>query len=257
MKNSFEKQKSRNPFKRVPWYGWVGAIVMLFLFMGLYKIAAVCAEKIFFNYGWGYCPKIDWIDNKIPFVPYFFIEIYVLAYGMWVVCPIILSTGSKKNFTNFMIYSIIAHFLTMLIFIAVPTYMIRANEPLLDVESIKTPITKFLMNLIVAGDGGQYGWNMAPSFHVLTSFLCMCGMFRQKDIHVGARVTYYVICPLIIAATVLVKQHYIFDIATGLAMGTCVYILVMLFKPGNIIVDKYPNFLVIKHKKKQLNKKAK
>lgn len=258
MKKELKSKQSCNPFKKVPWYGWVSGVIMIFLFMGLYKIAYYLAPLMeSATGGWFWNPKIDAIDgiigiNGIPFCPWFFIQIYVLAYGIWVVAPIIISTGDKKNFVNFMIYSIIAHVIGCLLLILAPSHAPRENIEA--INELNPSFSKFLMQMIVGADGGNMNCNLAPSFHVLTSLLCIFGMMKRKDIHIGARVVYYVICPLIIISTVFVKQHYFMDIIVSLALGSLVYIFVMAYKPGDYIVDNYPNFLVIKKQKKQIRK---
>lgn len=255
----FKENKTRNPFKLIPWYGWIGALITLAMHIGLYKLAYALVSQYADSF-WSFCPKIPEIDDKIPFVPYFFIEMYVIGYAAWVVFPLIISTGSKKNFTNFMFYNIISHLIVFVLFLTMPTWQNRSDVgPMAEnmqekLDSIKTPISKLIMSLVISGDGNDTAWNMAPSYHVLTALVCMFGVLKRKDIHVAARVTTYAVCTPIIMSTVFVKQHYLFDVLFAIALGSIVYIIIMLFKPGNVIVDKYPNFLVIKKNKAKAKK---
>ena len=81
-----------------------------------------------------------------------------------------------------------------------------------NVDSIKTPISKFLMSMMIGADGNSMAWNMAPSFHVLSSLICALGVLRRKDIHVAARVSVYTICSLIVLSTLLVVEVNLFKL---------------------------------------------
>ncbi len=131
-----------------------------------------------------------------------------------------------------------------------------AENMQVNIDSIRTPVSKFLMKLIIGADGRDKAYNMAPSFHVLSSLICIFGFIRRKEIHVAVRVSAYSLCSLIILSTLFVKQHYFLDVVFALSLGFIIYFIFVTFKPGDIIVDKYPNFLVINRKhKKQIGKR--
>lgn len=249
-------RKTRNPFKKVPWYGWVGAVIFIVFQIGLYKLGGYISEHLVAPH-WSLCPKIDVIDNAIPFCPWFFIQIYFLAYLSWFLGPIFVSTGKKENFINFMIYGTIASFIGFIWFILMPTYMIRSQEPI-DLEMLKnTPFTQFLVKSIIGMDGGEKAWNLCPSYHCMASALCAYGMMRRKEYHLASRISFEVMGVLVCCSTVLVKQHYFIDIIGGLAVATIPFVLTRyVWHPGEKIILNNPLFLQAKHLTKKDVKQA-
>lgn len=241
-------KKSRNIFKRIPWYGWIGAIIFIGLHLGLYKLGCFVSEKIVSEH-WSINPKIGF-DDVIPYTPYFFVEIYFLSYLFWCIIPIIISTGKKENFINFMIYSIVAYVVGFIWLILMPTYMNReADEHLTEeIAKIKTPVTKWLAELILKMDGNaERSWNLCPSYHCLSSALCAFGLMKQKEHHVATRVCTYVMAFLICCSTVLVKQHYFVDILGGVGVAALSFLPIKLNKVGEQIMINNPLFLKTKH----------
>lgn len=265
--NAINMKKTHNPFKKIPWWGWVGAIIFIIFQIGLYKLACFFAMQIkdaFPNYP--ICPKIDPLDNGIKFCPYFFIEIYFLAYGFWFITPLWISTSrNKQNFLNFMIYSTIASFVGFFWLIAMPTYMDRVAEGLITPEggagplvaNIKTPVTKFLVQLIIAMDTGTTGWNLCPSYHCMASALCFFAVLKQKEHKQATQIGFGIMALLVCMATVLVKQHYFVDILGGVGVATIPYIITALaWKPGQRIMINNPLFLQTKKLTKRDVEKA-
>lgn len=247
MPKALNNNKTRNPFKLIPWWGWVGAtIFVLVLHSAFYLISRTIVISLKDTWWW-YSPKIDSLDDKIPFMPYFFAQLYYVSYAVWFIVPLIVSVSGKKNFINFMIYSFIAHFIGFFLFILLPARQNRIEEGLPDkIAAIKGAFTKWMMNIIVKNDGGDTGWNMVPSFHVLSCFFCTVSLLRQKRIQWSIRVSDYTINILIILSTLFIKQHYIFDVVVALLLGSLVFIIVLVCDPGKTILDKHPNFLEIK-----------
>lgn len=244
------KKKTKNPFKLVPWWGWVGAVIfVLVLHSGLYFLSKFIVMSLK-NTWWYYNPKIDVLDNAIPFFPYVFAQMYYVSYAVWFIVPLIVSVSGKKNFINFFLYSTIGCFVGFALFILMPARQDRIAEQIYEkIESIKYPFTKWMMTIIIKNDGSEIGWNMAPSFHVLSCLFCFLGLLRQKNIHCSARIINYVINTIIVIGTLFIKQHYVFDVLFALALGGIVYIVVLACNPGKLILDKYPNFLIIRKRK--------
>lgn len=235
--------------KQIPWYGFVGGIIFIILETVLYKIATdISMHTVVQN--WSFAPYVQGLDNKIPFVPYFFIEIYFFAYGFWFITPMIISMRGKKNFINFMIYSTIASLVGFLLFCLVPTYLDRVHTPSFNIgqqiDDIKTPLTKALMTGIWNLDGDKLrAPNMCPSYHVAFSVLCSLGVLGRKDFHRPTKYVIHAIDILICCATVLVKQHFIMDILGGMLLAIIPYIAIKILNPAEKILDKHPNFLII------------
>ena len=251
MQTTLEK-KSKNPFKKIPWYGWVGAIIFIVFQIGLYKLGGLISER-FIAPLWSVHPLTK-IDDFIPYCPYFFIQIYFLAYAFWFIGPLVISTGKKENFINFMIYGTIASLVGFLWFIFMPTWMNRETEGLLNLaDDIKTPFTRFLMKAIIEMDTGKMAWNLCPSYHCMASALCAFGVLKIKEHHVGTQVGFSIFAILVFASTVLVKQHYFVDILGGVAVATIPFLIVRFWwKPGERIMIKNPLFLNTKITKKDV-----
>lgn len=66
------------------------------------------------------------IDKAIPFVPAFVIP-YILAYGQWIVGYIFISKESRKHCFWAVYGDIIAKLITGLIFVVMPTTMVRVD----------------------------------------------------------------------------------------------------------------------------------
>lgn len=248
MKTIEQTKKSKNPFKRIPWYGWVGAIIFIIFQIGLYKLGGFISEK-WVSPHWSVHPIIPVIDDNIPYCPYFFIQIYFLAYAFWFIAPLWISTGKKENFINFMIYGTIASFIGFLWFIFMPTWMDRRAEGILDLaNNIKTPFTKFLVQSIIKMDTGDIGWNLCPSYHCMASALCAYGVMRRKEHHIATRIGFEVMAVLVFLSTVFVKQHYFIDIIGGIGVATLPFIFVRyIWHPGEKIMLNNPLFLQAKH----------
>lgn len=256
-------KKTHNPFKLIPWYGWVGAVIFIIFQIGLYKLGGFISERLVSSH-WSLCPKISAIDDAIPYCPYFFIQIYFLAYAFWFIAPLWISTGKKENFINFMIYGSIASFIGFFLFIFMPTWMDRIEEGLVLedgsyghlVESIKTPFTKFLAEAIIKMDTGKTGWNLCPSYHCMASALCAFGVMRVKQHHLGTRIGFEIMAVLVFLSTVLVKQHYFVDIIGGIGVATIPYLFTrFVWHPGEKIMLNNPLFLQAKHlTKRDVNK---
>lgn len=253
-------KKTRNPFKAIPWYGWVGAIIFIVFQIGLYKLACFFAQNIANH--WKVNPKINAIDNAIPYCPYFFIEIYFLAYGFWFIAPLWISTSkNKENFINFMIFSTIASFIGFFWMFLMPTWMNRTDHEIWGVAgenlinkaaAIKTPISRFLMQSIIEMDTGDIGWNLCPSYHCMASAICAFGVLRRKEHHIGTQIGFGVMAILVCMATVFVKQHYFVDILGGVGVAAIPYVFICyIWHPGEKIILNNPLFLTARH----LNKK--
>ena len=57
---------------------------------------------------------------------------------------------------------------------------------------------------------------------------------------------------LIIASTLFIKQHYIFDMISAVALGGLIYIIMTVCDLAQKILKKHPNFLKIKNKTKKI-----
>lgn len=232
MKNIFIKFK--NLLKSIPLYGWISGIVLFGLQYGMYRLAAGLSNWTH-TVNYAFIPKIPF-DDKIPLVPIFVI-IYLFSYVFWICGPIAASKTSKENFINFLFVILISYFIGFLILWFAPTRMNRVDEGLMDYANSGKPFS-WLLGIVYGSDGGEWAWNLFPSYHCLISLCCFIGVHRQKEIHIGFRIYSLVMVILISMSTVFTKQHYIVDIFGGLSIPIIVYIIIHFINPGKRILLK-------------------
>lgn len=260
MDKSINSKKTKNPFKLIPWWGWVGGIIFFLCHAILYFVTSAVVKIYGPNFILSWSPKWDVVDNNIPFVPYFFSQMYYVSYLVFFVVPIVVSLTGKKNFINYMICGVSTYILSAIIFLVFPSWqdrvadqlLLQDGSPGLLIQNIKTPFTKWMMTIIVGNDGGTTAWNMAPSFHILSALFCALGTIRKKEIHVSFRISNYILNFIILLTVLFVRQHYILDLIMALLLGGAAYLIVFACNPGNKILTKNPNFL--EHKKQKSKK---
>lgn len=248
----FVNKKKHRTFLTIPLYGWVFAIVSLVFHVALYKGAYLI--NVYHNIWKGICPVIHIIDDQTPFCPWFFIQIYFLAYAFWFVAPLIISKTSRENALNFTIGVAVISIVSFLIFIFIPTYQNRVNDHIKEqINKLTDPFTKFCMNAIVMLDGGENkdmtAYNLAPSLHCIFSIHCFCGIYREKNANIFNKIWIGIMALLICLSTLFTKQHYFIDVALAFPFTLIFHLLIDFWiKPGNKIIAKHPNFLYIKNK---------
>ena len=247
---NLDNKKKYHTFLTIPWYGWVIAIVSLIFHVALYKCAYLI--NAYCNIWKGICPDIPVVDDNIPFCPWFFIQIYFIAYGFWFIAPLIISKTSRENIINFIIGVIIISLVSFFIFIFIPTYQNRNTDGIpSQIEKIKDPFTKFCMVSIVKLDGGENkdmtAYNMAPSLHCIFSIHCFFGIYIEKNAKLYNKIWFGLLAFLICLSTLFTKQHYFIDVVLAIIFTIIFHLLIDFWvKPGNKIIVNYPNFLYIK-----------
>ena len=153
------------------------------------------------------------IDHATPLVPEW-IVIYVLLY------PVASMPGFVVRYRPLLIRTAMAYVLVELIafgwFVAMPVHMVIRPDAVV-VDSFYT----WGLQLCYTLDPPS---NCFPSLHVATSFLG--AMIVHKIAPRMGRVL-LVLATLIAISTMLVKQHYLADVISGLALGLGVYGLVI------------------------------
>lgn len=151
-------------------------------------------------------------DALIPFVPGF-----VLVYHSWY--PFILYgmfrvwQKDQRLFYQMMIHTIIAEVLAIITFIAFQTEVIRMTVT-------DTDVLSRLVNLTYQLDNPFNGF---PSIHVITS-LVIAYYFARVYLSQWPRVVLYLgYAALIIASTVLIKQHMFWDLPGALVYSLVTY----------------------------------
>lgn len=142
------------------------------------------------------------LDKRIPFV-----IVFILIYSIWY--PLVI-------FTMFLLYKycpdkykkvkktvLVSLVIAYIIFFAYPTKIIRPEvNSFNDLFSLIAYISFKADNPV----------NCFPSCHCLLSFIMIYALFNEKNINKYLRITLIILFFMIIASTLLVKQHVIADV---------------------------------------------
>ena len=164
------------------------------------------------------------LDARIPFRPAW-IVIYILAYLQWAVGFIVISRESRAHCNRVLAGEIIAKFICMLFFIALPT---RIERPVVEGSGF----IAWLMRLVYAGD---LPGNLFPSIHCLESWLCFRGAIGMKRVPRWYAPAMLALSLMVFASTVLVKQHVLVDIPAGVLVAELGLLLSDKLRAGRLL----------------------
>lgn len=163
------------------------------------------------------------LDQQLPLVP-FFVVFYLLAFGQWVGCYLLIAREKKAYCYRFFLGDIIAKAICMVIFLVFPTTL---NRP----EITGSGIFERLLAFVYSTDAPD---NLFPSIHCLESWMCYRGCRKLANApgwlpgwFSNANLVFTL---LVFASTVLLKQHVLIDIAGGVAA-----VEIGLFLSGKIL----------------------
>ena len=148
------------------------------------------------------------IDYNTPFVPAF-IVVYVLAFVQWAGSYIYHCGESRELCYRMTTSDLIAKVITMLIFIILPTQLVRP-------DIVGNGPFEWLTSLIYAADKPI---SLFPSVHCLESWMCFrtATMLAKKN---KAYITIqFIFTLLVFASVVFVKQHFFVDIIGGVVVA--------------------------------------
>lgn len=146
-----------------------------------------------------------YLDDEIPFIGYF-IYIYNMFYPFTLIALYYLYRKDKDSYYKGIISGTIGYLICDVIFILYPTIMYRPIIPKL------SPITDFVINLTFLYDNPPL--NCFPSIHCLFSFQVIYS-FLSSNLTKREKFIITIVFLLIIISTLLVKQHYIFDVISA------------------------------------------
>lgn len=165
------------------------------------------------------------LDNAIPFVPAF-IYPYVLWYLAIFFIPLIMYFKKPINFYKYATSLVIVILVSTIIFIAFPS---TVSRPTIEV----TGVTSWLVNTIFLLDTPALC--CLPSMHCA---LCFLMLFYTSDIETLSKVyrtLIGILCILIVASTLFIKQHVIYDAILSLVIVTIVCFSVSKFNAHTLI----------------------
>ena len=161
------------------------------------------------------------LDEKIPFIPNF-IYIYNTFYPFMFLTLLYLFKYDEKTYMKGIISGIIGFIICDIIYLYYPTIMLRPPIPETNVlTNLVLKVTYFFDTPAV---------NCFPSIHCLFSFQIIFSYLKTKQISLKSKLFIIIYALLIITSTVLVKQHYVVDIISALAICIIANLLVDITK---------------------------
>lgn len=159
------------------------------------------------------------LDKVLPIVP-FFVLFYALAFVQWTGSYIFHCRTDVKLCYQVVTGDVIAKFMCMVIFIALPTVLVQEEVEVNGFFSWAT-------NVIYDADDPI---NLFPSIHCLESYMC----FRSATMLPKKNVPYIIFqgifTIMVFLSVVLIKQHFVLDIPAGIAVGEIGLFLSKRFK---------------------------
>ena len=172
-----------------------------------------------------------YLDDKIPFWGWT-VYIYDLFYPLFIVSFYFLYCYDRKKYYKGIISCAIGCIICYIIYLLIPTIMYRPITPLYD------PLTNLVLKITYFFD--EPPLNCFPSLHCIFCFQIIFSYLKAKY-PLKKKIFIITFAFLIILSTLFVKQHYIFDIISALAVCLIANILenifniYHLFKKNNII----------------------
>lgn len=149
------------------------------------------------------------IDNLIPFVPAFIIP-YVLVFIEWGYCYLLAPMLGREQMGRFTTALMMGFLTIFIIFFAFPTTYMRPPQSDNDGFFAK------LMHMVFGIDEPS---RCLPSLHCFMGWMCWRLVYKQERVKKWIRVTNFLLALLILPTTLLVKQHVIVDVPTGVLMA--------------------------------------
>ena len=197
----------------IPRYGYF-PIITLFAFNSLVYFLT----KLVYDPARAYDLSLG-IDHALPFVPAF-ILFYILAYLQWALGYIMIARESREELYKVATANILAKIFCGIIFVALPTAMVRA-------EITEGGIFNLLTSFIYAADTPAV--NLFPSIQCLESWAVFRCSLKLK-LPIGYKIAMGVFSLGVFASVLLVKQHIILDIPAGILVFELGYLIVHLTK---------------------------
>jgi membrane-associated phospholipid phosphatase len=150
------------------------------------------------------------LDQDVPFYPPFIIP-YFLGNLIFVGLPVWAAIRARSGeFEAFAISLLLATMVSYIVYITFPTYVARPDVASGDIFS----------NAISTLYQTDRSYNAAPSGHAFYSTLSFLYLARWKPRYKLAWLAAWLI---ILASTLLIRQHNILDLASGLALAAVTY----------------------------------
>jgi len=183
-------------------------------------------------------------NQEVPFLSWT-IYPYILAYPFWAFSFFYIGYRSKKNMYTVLTLVIITFTIAGLTYFFFQTDVQAWRETSGLFERTDLNFTESIVFWIYNSAGAR---NANPSMHCMMSWLAMLGARMDKKMPKFAKIMMWVIGVSICISTQTLKQHYIIDLITGLALVEVFYWMVK----GSKLVDKIEGFFTKVNRKLKL-----
>lgn len=159
-------------------------------------------------------PKFDWttaIDNLIPFSAPFSVMYSSYLLLLWYGMIYAYLYFDLHRFKQFILGMVVIQLTAYVLYVLVPGKIIR--------PTVATAGIFFdLVRVIYAIDMPS---GLTPSLHVANSWFIALALWNDRYL----RPTMIVWALFIIASTLLIKQHFVVDVVSGIALSSAVYVV--------------------------------
>ena len=203
----------RSFLKRFPPYVWITIVIMFII-----QLAAFTGVRVFLPYLEIHDLTSE-MDQMIPFVKQWIIA-YYLAFVAWFLGAVMNLAEDKTHGYRFAGAYILNLLISAVVFVAYPCTMVRP-------ETTGTGLFDLWVRFTYWIDSPT---NLMPSLHVSINYLCWRGTVGCQRIPKWFKWMMFIILILVCFSVVLVKQHVLIDIPTGLLAGEVAFQAARLFR---------------------------
>ncbi len=158
-------------------------------------------------------------NQAVPFFAYSFYP-YVLSYPFWIFTFFYVGYRSKDNLYFLLLMILVTFTICGLSYFFFQTDVSAWRESSGLFGQTDLTLTERFVLALYASAGPR---NANPSMHCLMSWLCILTTRMDKKMPVGMKVFMWVMGIAICVSTQLLKQHYIIDLITGIALAEAAY----------------------------------
>lgn len=148
-------------------------------------------------------------DKIIPLVPQT-VLVYVLWFPLLAIFPIGLYYCSEKSWMIYMVSTVIDIVISLIIYRLYPTSF---DRPKVAADTLSGKILNFMYIV------DYKGLNCMPSMHCSTCFIIIFAAITCTPMAGWIQALVCLLALMIVASTVLTKQHVIIDVTTALPLG--------------------------------------
>lgn len=201
--------------KWVPGYALLPLVIMLAVNWATYALTPLWTNKmVHYNLE---TP----VDFWIPFVPIFVIP-YILAYLQWIVGYWRVALVGKEYCYRIYFGEVLAKLFVCIIYIVLPTTMVRANV-------IQGDIFSDLVRELYRIDAPV---NLFPSIHCLESWICYRASKNDQYFGKGYQRAMGIATAIVFLSTLFIKQHVLVDVVGAIVVSEAGAALVKAFMKG-------------------------